>query len=35
MKLFVHDNSENLRVYAFVWSNPNDPDLYAEWDFLK
>jgi len=33
MKLFVQDNSENLRVYAYVWSNPNDPDLYAEWDF--
>jgi heme/copper-type cytochrome/quinol oxidase subunit 4 len=22
-----------LRAYAYVWSNPNDPDLYAEWDF--
>jgi hypothetical protein len=31
--LFVQDNSENLRAYAYVWSNPNDPDLYAEWDF--
>ncbi|KAK2446173.1 AIG2 (avirulence induced gene) family protein [Trifolium repens] len=27
------EKSENLRAYAYVWSNPNDPDLYAEWDF--
>lgn len=33
VEVFLMDNSENLRVYAYVWSNPNDPDLYAEWDF--
>lgn len=31
--VFFTENSENLRAYAYVWSNPNDPDLYAEWDF--
>ncbi|XP_027354758.1 AIG2-like protein D isoform X2 [Abrus precatorius] len=29
----VEQNSEKLRVHAYVWSNPNDPNLYGEWDF--
>ncbi|GAU28167.1 hypothetical protein TSUD_313260 [Trifolium subterraneum] len=32
-KVTGRENSENFRAYAYVWSNPNDPDLYGEWDF--
>ncbi|XP_004501215.2 AIG2-like protein D [Cicer arietinum] len=30
---FLEPNSQNLPVQAYVWSNPNDPDLYSHWDF--
>lgn len=33
LNLIVQDKSEKLQVCAYVWSNPNDPNLYAEWDF--
>ncbi|KAI5403454.1 hypothetical protein KIW84_050866, partial [Lathyrus oleraceus] len=33
VEVLFTDNSENLRVYAYIWANPNDPDLYSEWDF--
>ena len=33
LNLIVQDKSERLQVCAYVWSNPNDPNLYAEWDF--
>ncbi|KAG5031054.1 AIG2-like protein D [Glycine soja] len=29
----LKDKSEKLQVCAYVWSNPNDPNLYAEWNF--
>ncbi|KAK9741663.1 hypothetical protein RND81_03G120400 [Saponaria officinalis] len=27
------DNSKKLQVYAYVWSDKNDQDLYGDWDF--
>ncbi|XP_020212628.1 AIG2-like protein D [Cajanus cajan] len=33
LQVSLIDKAENLQVYAYVWSNPNDPNLYAEWDF--
>jgi len=33
LNLIVQDKSEKLQVCAYVWSNPNDPNLNAEWDF--
>ncbi|TVU33473.1 hypothetical protein EJB05_25293 [Eragrostis curvula] len=27
------DTSEKLLVYAYIWVNPSDPDLFGEWDF--
>ncbi|KHN10343.1 Protein AIG2 [Glycine soja] len=33
VEVSLKDKSERLQVCAYVWSNPNDPNLYAEWDF--
>ncbi|XP_061339311.1 AIG2-like protein D isoform X2 [Gastrolobium bilobum] len=33
VEVLLMDTSEKLKVHAYVWSNPNDQDLYAEWDF--
>ncbi|TKY74616.1 AIG2 protein [Spatholobus suberectus] len=33
VEVFLMDKSEKLQVHAYVWSNQNDPNLYAEWDF--
>ncbi|CAN0859220.1 AIG2-like protein D [Linum grandiflorum] len=27
------EEEKNLQVYAYVWGNKDDPDLYGEWDF--
>ncbi|XP_038897447.1 AIG2-like protein D isoform X2 [Benincasa hispida] len=27
------DSLEKLLVYAYVWGNEKDPDLYGDWDF--
>ncbi|KAK7351449.1 hypothetical protein VNO77_10929 [Canavalia gladiata] len=35
VQVSLMDNSENLQVHAYVWSNQNDPNLYAEWDFKE
>ncbi|KAK8465531.1 hypothetical protein PHAVU_009G103500 [Phaseolus vulgaris] len=32
-KVNGRDKSEKLQVYAYVWANRNDPNLYSEWDF--
>ncbi|XP_043714289.1 AIG2-like protein D [Telopea speciosissima] len=29
------ENSKRLQVYAYVWGNKNDPNLYGEWDFQE
>ncbi|XP_042485709.1 AIG2-like protein D [Macadamia integrifolia] len=31
----IIENSERLQVYAYVWGNKNDPNLYGEWDFQE
>ncbi|KAK7311818.1 hypothetical protein RJT34_10192 [Clitoria ternatea] len=33
VEVLLRDNSEKLQVHTYVWSNPNDPTLYSEWDF--
>ncbi|KAG5048517.1 hypothetical protein JHK85_009620 [Glycine max] len=33
VEVSLKDKSEKLQVCAYVWSNPNDPNLNAEWDF--
>nr|AFK48439.1 unknown [Lotus japonicus] len=33
VEVFLMDNSEKMQVYAYVWSNKDDPDLYGEWEF--
>ncbi|WOL19787.1 hypothetical protein Cni_G28589 [Canna indica] len=33
VEISLLDKSEKLLVYAYVWSDKNDPDLYGEWDF--
>lgn len=30
---FLQDSFEKLLVYAYVWCNEKDPDLYGDWDF--
>ncbi|KVH91512.1 AIG2-like protein D [Cynara cardunculus var. scolymus] len=27
------DMSDALQAYTYVWANPDDPNLYGEWDF--
>ncbi|KAG2400184.1 Proteasome subunit beta type-6 [Vigna angularis] len=33
VEVFLEDKSEKMQVYAYVWGNRNDPNLYSEWDF--
>ncbi|KAL2346862.1 hypothetical protein Fmac_000862 [Flemingia macrophylla] len=30
---FIDKAEETLQAYAYVWADPSDPNLYAEWDF--
>ena len=29
----MQDTSEKSLVYAYIWANEGDPDLYGEWDY--
>ncbi|KAJ1260750.1 hypothetical protein BS78_10G256200 [Paspalum vaginatum] len=33
VEVSLTDSSEKMLVDAYVWRNPEDPDLYGEWDF--
>lgn len=33
VEVSLMDSLEKLLVYAYVWANEKDPDLYGDWDF--
>ncbi|KAG6591643.1 AIG2-like protein D, partial [Cucurbita argyrosperma subsp. sororia] len=33
VEVSLMDSFEKLLVYAYVWCNEKDPELYGEWDF--
>ncbi|XP_022135077.1 AIG2-like protein D isoform X2 [Momordica charantia] len=33
VEVSLMDSFEKLLVYAYVWCNEKDPDLYGDWDF--
>ncbi|KAL6629815.1 hypothetical protein ACP70R_029580 [Stipagrostis hirtigluma subsp. patula] len=33
VEVSLADSSEKLLVFAYIWGNESDPNLYGEWDF--